>query len=115
MEQVIETQEKVVSETVPDRQLDREKAIDQHFASIDAALAKQPTKEDFDKIVLEMQTFMTQVNVYIKTFSLGVDIIAKSSKFVFFAVIAAGSIGAGIIALKGGLFAVLGWLGFTRL
>lgn len=107
----METQEITKVETVPDRQLQREEQIDNHFKAIDDALANQPTKEEFDELVIEMRAFMTQVNGYVKTFTVGVDILTKSSRLIFYAVITVGSVGAGIIAIKGGFVAVLGWFG----
>lgn len=54
-------------------------------------------------------------NSYAHRFTLGVEILGKSSKWLVIAVITLGGIGAGVLVIKNSLILILAWLGFTHM
>lgn len=114
METPTETQVKVVEEQVPDRQLERERIIDERFQNIEERLNKQPTLEDFNAAMKRFDEGMARLNNYVHTFTLGVQILEKSSKWVLYAIITIGGVAGGILVIKSAFVGLLGWLGFIR-
>lgn len=108
----VETQPKV-----SDRQLDREKAVDERFEKIEEQLSLQPTKAELEVMLsgVAKQEDIAKLNGYVHNFLLGVQILEKSSKWVLYAVITIGGIAGGIIVIKQGLVGILAWAGFTQL
>lgn len=117
MDNNTETQETTKVETVPDRVIEREKAVDDRFETIEAQLKLQPTKEEFTKMLegLATKKDIETFNTYAHRFTLGVEILSKSSKWVVVAVITLGGIGAGVLIIKNGFILILAWLGFTHM
>lgn len=117
MEPQTETQEKVIVEQVPDRQLEREAIVDARFEKIEAQLSLQPTKAEFETMLngLAKQSDISRLNNIVHTFTIGAQIIEKSSKIVFYAIVGVGGVVAGILVIKNGFILLLAWLGFTQL
>lgn len=117
MESQTETQEKVVVEQVPDRQLQYEKTVNDRFEAIEKQLSMQPTKDEFATMLegLANKEDVARLNTYVHNFSIGVQILEKSSKWVLFAVITVGGVAAGILVIKNGFIIILSWLGFTQI
>lgn len=113
MEPQTETQEKTVVEQVPDRQIQREQDVDARFEKIEAQLALQPTKDEFEKMLggLATKEDIALFNTYAHRFTLGVEILGTSSKWILGAVIAVGGIAAGFIFIKNFFVFALGVLG----
>jgi hypothetical protein len=111
-----ETQLKTVVEQVPDRQLQREQDIDARFEKIEARLDNQPTKEEFNKAIegLASKNDIALFNSYAHRFTLGVEILGKSSKWVLFAVITIGGLAGGLLFIKNGFIAAIALFGFTK-
>lgn len=100
----METQETTKVETVPDRVLERERSVDDRFEKIEAQLANQPTKEEFEKMLegLATKKDIELFNTYAHRFTLGVEILGKSSKWILYTVITIGGVAAGVIFIKNG-------------
>lgn len=103
----MDTQEKTI----------REKEVDERFEKIEGQLALQPTKDEFEAMLegLATKKDMELFNSYAHRFTLGVEILGKSSKWIVVAVITIGGIGAGFLVIKNGLILLLAWLGFTHM
>lgn len=112
----METQESTKVETVPDRVLEREKAVDERFEKIEAQLSNQPTKGEFEAMLKGLATKkdIDLFNTYAHRFTLGVEILGKSSKWIVLAVITLGGVAGGLLILKNSFIVVLGWIGFTH-
>jgi hypothetical protein len=106
----------VTIEEVSERQIRREEEVDRHFAEIDAKLANQPTREEFLKAVggLANKEDVARLNNYVQTFTIGVQVLEKSGRWVLYAVIAIGGLAAGFLVLKNVFVFFIGLLGFTR-
>lgn len=117
MEPQTETQVKIVEEQVPDRQLLREKEINDRFETIEKQLSLQPTKDELKEMLsgVASKEDVARLNNYVHNFSLGVQILEKSGKWVLFAVITIGGVASGILILKNGFIIALGWFGFTQI
>lgn len=117
MEPQTETQIKVVEEQVPDRQLQREQEVNDRFEKIENQLKLQPTKAEFEAMLggLAKQSDIEIFNVYVKRFTLGVQILEKSSKWTLFAIVTVGGIAAGILVIKTAFITALGFFGFIQL
>lgn len=117
MEPIVETQEKTVIEQVSDRQLQREQDIDRHFAEIDVKLANQPTKDELAVALagLANKNDVERLNNYVHNFTLGVQVLEKSSKWILLSVITIGGLAAGLLIIKNIFVVFIGWLGFTRM
>lgn len=117
MEPQTETQIKVVEEQVPDRQLEREKAVDERFETIEAQLKLQPTKEEFEAMLggLAKQSDIARLNNIVHTFTIAAQVVEKGSKLIFYTIVGVGGVVAGILVIKNGFILVLGYLGFTQI
>ena len=117
MADTTETQMKTIVEEIPDRQIQREQDVDARFEKIESRLANQPTKDEFNKAIegLATKDDIATFNSYAHRFTLGVEILGKSSKLILYAVITIGGLAAGILFLKNALLAVLAWAGFYRM
>lgn len=113
METQTETQTKVVEEQAPDRQLQYEKGVNDRFEAIEKQLALQPTKKEFSVMLAGLATKedIALFNTYAHRFTLGVEILGTSSKWILGAVIAVGGIAAGFIFIKNFFVFALGLLG----
>lgn len=102
MDPQAETQTKVIEEQISDRQLQYEKGVDSRFEAIEQQLALQPTKEEFGKMLegLATKDDIALFNSYAHRFTLGVEILTKSSKWILYAVITVGGLAAGLLFLK---------------
>lgn len=117
MDDSAETQEKVIVEQVPDRQLLREQDVDRRLDELTTKVANQPTKEEFDKAIegLANKADVAKLNNYVHSFLLGVQVLEKSSKWVLYAIIFIGGLAGGLLIIKNGFVLILGWLGFTKM
>lgn len=115
MEPQTETQTKIVEEQVPDRQLLREQQVDERFEKIEAQLALQPTKDEFSKMLdgLATKDDIAMFNNYAHRFTLGVEILGKSSKWILYTVITIGGVAAGFIFIKNFFVWILGTVGIA--
>lgn len=101
---------------IPDRQLLREQEVDARFEKIEAQLSLQPTKEEFSNMlnVLATKEDIALFNNYAHRFTLGVEILGKSSKWILFTVITIGGLAGGALVIKSGFVTILGWFGFIH-
>jgi hypothetical protein len=106
----------VTIEEVSDRQIRREDEVDKRFGQIEEKLANQPTNEEFANAIagLANKEDVARLNNYVHNFTLGVQVLEKSSKWLLYSVMTIGGLAAGFLVLKNVFVFLIGLLGFTK-